>query len=48
MQERYLSRVPLARAGNPDEVAKAARFLALEATYTTGHILTLDGGRSLT
>jgi pteridine reductase len=47
MQTRYLSRVPLARAGTPDEVAAAARFLAVEATYTTGHILTIDGGRSL-
>ena len=48
MQSRYLSRVPLARAGTPEEAAIAARFLTLEATYTTGHILTLDGGRSLT
>ncbi|MBU6413148.1 MAG: SDR family oxidoreductase [Planctomycetes bacterium] len=48
MQKRYLSRVPMARAGTPEEVAKAARFLTLEATYTTGHILTVDGGRSLT
>lgn len=48
MQARYLNKVPLGRAGTPEEAATAVRFLALDATYTTGHILTLDGGRSLT
>lgn len=48
MQANYLKKVPLARAGTPEEAAVATRFLALEATFTTGHFLTLDGGRSLT
>lgn len=48
MQQRYLSRVPLGRAGTVDEAAEAVRWLALEATYTTGQILRVDGGRWLT
>lgn len=48
MQRRYLARVPLQRSGAPEDAARAVRFLALEATYMTGEILRLDGGRSLT
>jgi pteridine reductase len=48
MQRRYLSRVPLARTGTPEEAARAVRWLALEATYTTGQIIRVDGGRWLT
>jgi len=46
-QERYLSRVPLALAGTPEIAARAVRWLALEATYTTGTIIRVDGGRCL-
>lgn len=35
---------PMGRMGTPDEVARAAAFLAFEATYTTGAELTVDGG----
>lgn len=47
-QEQYLKRVPLGRAGTPEDAARLARFLILEATYVTGQIIALDGGRSLT
>lgn len=47
MQERYLRRVPLARSGTVDDAAVAVRWLALEATYTTGTIVRVDGGRWL-
>ncbi len=47
MQARYLSRVPLERAGTPEDAAKAVAFLALDATYTTGQVLHVDGGRLL-
>ncbi|MDX2114736.1 MAG: SDR family oxidoreductase [Planctomycetota bacterium] len=47
MQERYLKRVPLGRTGTPEEAAEAVRWLALDATYTTGTILRVDGGRWL-
>lgn len=46
--ERYLQRVPLARSGTPDEAAEAVRWLALDATYVTGEVLRVDGGRWLT
>ncbi|MBK7404737.1 MAG: SDR family oxidoreductase [Phycisphaerales bacterium] len=47
LQRRYLERVPLARSGTPEEAAAAVAFLALDATYTTGQTLRVDGGRSL-
>ena len=46
-QQAYLSRVPLGRAGTPSEAANAVAWLALEATYVTGQIIRVDGGRSL-
>lgn len=39
--------VPLGRVGDPSEVARAAVFLASEAaSFITGHILRVDGGKS--
>lgn len=35
---------PMKRFGRPEEVARAAIFLAFEATYTTGAELVVDGG----
>jgi pteridine reductase len=46
-REAILARVPLARTGTPEEIAAAVRWLLREATYTTGQVLRLDGGRSL-
>jgi len=39
---------PLGRIGTADEVARAIRFLAseIDSGFTTGSVLTLDGGRS--
>lgn len=40
-----LSRIPMRRFGNPEEVSAAVRFLACaEASYVTGSILKVDGG----
>jgi pteridine reductase len=47
VQRAYLARVPLARPGTPLDAARAVRFLALEAAYTTGEVLRVDGGRWL-
>jgi pteridine reductase len=47
-QEKYLKRVPLARAGTPEDVARLVKFLATEGNYITGQIIRLDGGRSIT
>jgi 3-oxoacyl-[acyl-carrier protein] reductase len=41
--------LPLRRAAQPEEIAGVARFLAgPDATYITGHTLTVDGGLSIT
>ncbi|CAN5604289.1 pteridine reductase [soil metagenome] len=47
-REKYLKRVPLARAGTPEDVANLIHFLATEGSYITGQIIRLDGGRSIT
>jgi pteridine reductase len=46
-REKYLRRVPLGRAGTPEEVARAVLFLCAPGGYVTGQVLRLDGGRSL-
>lgn len=46
-QEAMLARTPLGRTGTPEEVAEAVRWLLRDATYSTGQILHLDGGRLL-
>jgi NAD(P)-dependent dehydrogenase (short-subunit alcohol dehydrogenase family) len=39
--------VPLGRVGRPDEIARAAVFLASDqASFVTGQILTADGGKT--
>jgi pteridine reductase len=44
-----LARVPLARLGGGEEVAKAVRFLlSADAAYITGAVLPVDGGLRLT
>ena len=45
-QERMRQAIPLGRFAEADEIADAAAHL-LTAAYTTGAILTVDGGRSL-
>lgn len=47
MQERYLQRVPMGRAGTPEDAAGVVRWLALDAPYVTGEIVRVDGGRWL-
>jgi len=39
---------PLRRCGTPEEIAEAVYWLATQANFITGHILPVDGGRSLT
>jgi glucose 1-dehydrogenase len=45
-RRRILSRTPIGRAGEPEEVAAVASFLASEdASYITGQTIYPDGGR---
>lgn len=46
-REEYLLKVPLRRAGTPQDVANLVHFLVTEGTYITGQNILLDGGRSL-
>lgn len=40
-----LSKIPYARVGQPDDIAKAVTFLASdESEYITGHTIVVDGG----
>ena len=45
IHEHYTSRAPLARHAEPEEIVGAAIYLASDAaSYTTGAVITVDGG----
>jgi NAD(P)-dependent dehydrogenase (short-subunit alcohol dehydrogenase family) len=47
VMEKIVSTIPMGRAGEPDEVAKAAVFLASDdSSFVTGIELFVDGGRA--
>ncbi|MCB1663962.1 MAG: pteridine reductase [Pseudomonadales bacterium] len=46
-KQKIISRVPAGRTGSPEEIARLALFLAQDASYITGHIINMDGGRNL-
>ena len=46
--EKFAGMTMLGRLGNPNEIAKAALFLASdEASYVTGQVLSVNGGMRL-
>lgn len=46
--EKILARTPMNRVGQPDEVASAVAYLAMDhASYITGQDLKVDGGMSI-
>jgi pteridine reductase len=46
LRRTLVGRIPLGRAGDPSDVAAAVRFLA-EASFVTGAVIPVDGGRHL-
>lgn len=46
-REEIVARTPLARTGTPEDVAGAVLWLLRDATFVTGQIIRVDGGRSL-
>lgn len=46
IRETILAQIPLGRAGAPADIANAVLFLTRDATYTTGQVIAIDGGRS--
>jgi pteridine reductase len=47
LKAEIVAKTALKRSGTPDDIARAALFLATEAPYVTGQVITVDGGRSL-
>jgi NAD(P)-dependent dehydrogenase (short-subunit alcohol dehydrogenase family) len=43
----YIRRAPLHRTGSPQDIDDAVVFLA-QSAFVTGHVIVVDGGRSLT
>lgn len=46
-QARIVDQTSLKRPGSPDDMAGAVKFLVCDATYVTGQIINVDGGRSV-
>ena len=47
LDEKAYSRQPIARIGEPEEIAKLALFLIADATYSTGTEFIADGGATV-
>jgi len=45
VKSKYLAQIPLARPGQPEDIANAVKFLVSEeAAYITGQVLAVNGG----
>ena len=41
---KFTDFIPLKRLGEPEDIAKAVKFLAADSDYITGQVLEVDGG----
>ncbi len=46
-KQNILAEIPLGEPGTPDDIAGAVLYLVRDATYVTGQIIAVDGGRSI-
>ncbi len=46
-QKRIIARTPLKRMGSPAEIAAAVAFLIRDASFSSGQVIAVDGGRSV-
>jgi pteridine reductase len=46
-RQRVINQTLLKRVGEGADIAKAVKFLVADAPFITGHVLAVDGGRSL-
>ena len=46
IQQTILQQIPLQRTGEPEDIAACVIYLLRDATYVTGQIIAVDGGRS--
>ena len=47
MKREIIAKTALKRPGTPQDIARTVLFLAHDAPYITGQIITVDGGRSI-
>jgi pteridine reductase len=47
VQKSILDQIPLNRAGDPGDIAGCVLYLLKDASYVTGQIISVDGGRSI-
>ena len=47
LRREIIGKTALRRSGSPNDIARAAWFLTVEAPYVTGQVLAVDGGRSV-
>lgn len=46
-RQQVVNQTLLKRTGEPEDIAKAVKFLVYDAPFITGHVLAVDGGRHL-
>jgi pteridine reductase len=47
VKKSIIDQIPLGRTGKPADIANAVLFLVRDATFVTGQIVPIDGGRSI-
>ncbi len=47
LQANILNQIPLGRSGAPSDIADCVLYLIRDASYVTGQIIAVDGGRSI-